>query len=95
MTDYFSSEVYRGQVVAATCNCIPSGVVEVEDGREASSLLNCQYYQLELTESIINASILEQGQCNYQQYYSNDPPLNPTLTSTCSSLANTLMTWGE
>ena len=75
-------------VVAATCNCIPGN--EATPTGVTSTFLNCQYYHLETSLSIINATLLSQGVCDHEEYTTEDSPL-----SVCSLLGNTLMTWGK
>ena len=46
-------------VIEATCNCIP------DPSQEESSSINCQRYEL-VDQTIINASILAQGECAFE-----------------------------
>lgn len=70
-----SDDVYAGEVIGATCNCIPGN-------EEMSSFLNCQRYQLD--QGTASADILVVGQCQFEQYNKY------VFASNCSNLGNSL-----
>ena len=78
----YSSDVYVGMVIAATCNCIPG------NGTVDRSTLNCQHYPLDKSRDAVNNTILTRGQCagNYTDMYT---------TPTCDDLEEALQTWGK
>lgn len=84
-TPPYSSDVYVGMVIAATCNCIPGNVT---NGTADRSILNCQHYTLDQPKSAVNSTILTRGQCagNYTDVYT---------TPVCDDLAESLQTWGR
>ena len=73
--------MYIGQVVGATCNCVP------EDGVQTSTFLNCQDYRLDpsQTPNAVNATVLARGRCDFERY-DNTPC--PGLTAVVSGTKN-------
>ena len=69
-----SDDVYVGEVIGATCNCIPGN-----EEFMTSSFLNCQRYQLDQVQGTTNGTILAVGQCQFEQYDSFS-------TNLCSNL---------
>ena len=63
-------------VIGATCNCIPGD----REGDAPSAFLNCQDYQLNEEQNLINTTILTQGQCDFEMFAED--------LSSCSNLGN-------
>lgn len=80
----YSSDIYVGRVIAAMCNCIPGSDVP-------SASLNCQQYQLDSSQDVVNATLLTRGECAFEEYGTVDSfPQIPV----CSVLGNRLVTSG-
>ena len=70
----YSDNVYTGQVLTATCNCIPNNST-------LSSSLKCQHYQINQDTGNILATVLTNGECESEGY---------TIKPFCSALGDSL-----